>query len=661
MTPYFQTENVTLYHGDCLDLLQQMSDNTIDAVVCDPPYGLAFMGKKWDYDVPSEEIWKECLRVLKPGGHLLAFAGTRTQHRMAVRIEDAGFEIRDMIAWLYGSGFPKSLDVSKAIDKAARSPLLRNAPKAFLDKLPNNTRWDWIHGGHVPGRSWWERIKTELEGADGIEPEVLEFVKKTAGWFTQEDEYGVTAPVTDEAKEWTGWGTALKPAIEPLTWATKPLSVVPINDILQVENTIGSLICLSLSNVKNVELFLASSQNGLSAVSVSARLIAAVNHGVSCDGLSGLMAMFKSPETAKIILNTVELWNCILTANSQRQNTFTTSMAINLTTALRTFDCLILQIIQNTITPDEHRELGKLLSACIAKPFSSEPLVKSSNVTFAHDLVTLLTELRPASNAEASFISVAQIANTVLSNAITSLEEKVSPAMEPITVARKPLVGTVAANCQKYGTGAINVDGCRVETDDPPRVGNVEKSQSVGYGAATWQKSGTTPPLGRWPANVIHDGSEEVVELFPELGKSTGGRTIKRSGGGNVGSGKDSEKSWTNDDPGYGDSGSAARFFYCAKASRAERNRGCEDLPTNGTNPNNHPTVKPLALMEYLIKLVTREGQTILDPFAGSGSTLVAAAKLNRVCIGIEREVEYCEIIAHRTQLEPMLQMVMAV
>jgi SAM-dependent methyltransferase len=101
--------------------MKSIPNDSIDSVVTDPPYGISFMGKKWDYDVPSVDIWRECLRVLKPGGHLLAFAGTRTQHRMAVRIEDAGFEIRDMIAWVYGSGFPKSLDVSKAIDKAAGS------------------------------------------------------------------------------------------------------------------------------------------------------------------------------------------------------------------------------------------------------------------------------------------------------------------------------------------------------------------------------------------------------------------------------------------------------------------------------------------------------------------------------------------------------------
>lgn len=108
-----------LHHGDCLEVLKTMPDDSVDAVVCDPPYGLSFMGRKWDYDVPEVAVWAECLRVLKPGGHLLAFAGTRTQHRMAVRIEDAGFEIRDMIAWVYSTGFPKSLDVSKAIDKAA--------------------------------------------------------------------------------------------------------------------------------------------------------------------------------------------------------------------------------------------------------------------------------------------------------------------------------------------------------------------------------------------------------------------------------------------------------------------------------------------------------------------------------------------------------------
>ena len=171
-----------LLQGDCLDILKTMPDESVDAIVTDPPYGLSFMGKKWDYDVPSEDIWRECLRVLKPGGHLLAFAGTRTQHRMAVRIEDAGFEIRDMIAWLYGSGFPKSHDVSKAIDKAA------GAEREVIG---------------VAGKSGSERNSMAGDFAGG--------------------EYMATAPATDAARQWRGWGTALKPAMEPVTVARKPL------------------------------------------------------------------------------------------------------------------------------------------------------------------------------------------------------------------------------------------------------------------------------------------------------------------------------------------------------------------------------------------------------------------------------------------------------
>ena len=172
--------------GDCLDRLRALPDASVDSVVTDPPYGLAFMGKRWDYDVPSVEVWAECLRVLKPGGHLLAFAGTRTQHRMAVRIEDAGFDIRDMIAWVYGSGFPKSLDVSKAIDKAA------GVERVVVGKEKN----------------WGAATAADGKTAYG---------DYAGGW-------SVTAPATDAARQWQGWGTALKPALEPITVARKPLA-----------------------------------------------------------------------------------------------------------------------------------------------------------------------------------------------------------------------------------------------------------------------------------------------------------------------------------------------------------------------------------------------------------------------------------------------------
>lgn len=170
-----------LLQGDCLEVLKSIPDNSLDSIVTDPPYGLSFMGKRWDYDVPSVDVWAECLRVLKPGGHLLAFAGTRTQHRMAVRIEDAGFEIRDMIAWVYGSGFPKSLDVSKALDKMAG----HSRTSEYEPNFKNGTFGKGMGGGKHGAQS---------------EP-----------------------AITDAARQWQGWGTALKPALEPITVARKPL------------------------------------------------------------------------------------------------------------------------------------------------------------------------------------------------------------------------------------------------------------------------------------------------------------------------------------------------------------------------------------------------------------------------------------------------------
>jgi site-specific DNA-methyltransferase (adenine-specific) len=194
---------MTLLQGNNMDLLRDLPDNSVHSVVTDPPYGLSFMGKKWDYDVPTVELWAECLRVLKPGGHLLAFAGTRTQHRMAVRIEDAGFEIRDMIAWVYGSGFPKSHDVSKAIDKAAgaeREKVLVKPRAATSGTM----------AGSSDSRPWIEKSR-EL------------------GYH----EVAGNEPATDDARQWQGWGSALKPALEPITVARKPLIGTIAENVLQ--------------------------------------------------------------------------------------------------------------------------------------------------------------------------------------------------------------------------------------------------------------------------------------------------------------------------------------------------------------------------------------------------------------------------------------------
>jgi len=185
--------------GNCLDKLKELDDSSVDSIVTDPPYGLSFMGKKWDYDVPAVNIWEECFRVLKPGGHLLAFAGTRTQHRMAVNIEDAGFEIRDMIAWVYGSGFPKSHNISKAIDKMAgakREVVETYDPRGMYDGKSRTSK--------AINTNW-----RKNEGRD----DVLDMSAKA-----------ITAPATPEAQQWDGWGTALKPALEPITVARKPVA-----------------------------------------------------------------------------------------------------------------------------------------------------------------------------------------------------------------------------------------------------------------------------------------------------------------------------------------------------------------------------------------------------------------------------------------------------
>ena len=167
--------------GDCLERLKELNENSVDAIVTDPPYGLKFMNKGWDYDVPSIETWRAVFRVLKPGGHLLSFGGTRTYHRMVVSIEDAGFEIRDQIQWLYGSGFPKSLDISKAIDKKF------GAKREVIGTVEHD-----IRNGSLIGKSG--KVETQI-----------------------------TKPSTPEAYRYKGWGTALKPANEPICLARKPL------------------------------------------------------------------------------------------------------------------------------------------------------------------------------------------------------------------------------------------------------------------------------------------------------------------------------------------------------------------------------------------------------------------------------------------------------
>jgi site-specific DNA-methyltransferase (adenine-specific) len=416
-----------IHHGDNREVLKNLAENSIDSVVTDPPYELGFMGKSWDATgvAYSVELWQEVMRVLKPGGHLLAFSGSRTYHRMAVAMEDAGFEIRDQIMWIYGSGFPKSHDVSKGIDKQA------GAKREVVGINDNVVRESKIEGG------------------------------SDYGGFTKANS-DITAPSTAEAKQWQGWGTALK------------------------------------------------------------------------------------------------------------------------------------------------------------------------------------------------------------------------PAHEPIVVARKPLIGTVAANVLTYGTGGLNIDGTRVgraEGDDSvagsrTATFGTQETASGGDGSGGWEQN----TGGRWPANVIHDGSDEVVELFPTNAGGGHWAKTKVTGYGEFGGGK-SEYFGQGEKDGKG---SAARFFYCAKASKRDRNEGLDgfenkrpayeshrpnyentkgiETPFAGTGrggkdfKNFHPTVKPTELMRYLCRLVTPPKGIVLDPFMGSGSTGKAAMYEGFEFVGIELTDEYLPIAKARIE-----------
>jgi site-specific DNA-methyltransferase (adenine-specific) len=263
---------MTILHGDCRHTLRTLAACSVDSIVTDPPYELGFMGKHWDasgiaYDI---DMWRECLRVLKPGGHLLAFGGTRTYHRMAVAIEDAGFEVRDSIHWLYGSGFPKSLDVSKAIDKRGGYPHLaaqigealkearirRGVTAGEADQMFCNgtSNWSWFEGRprgqRAPTPATFARIVAAWPELDALAEAVAEAEREVVGSKTsgiankdegprhtigasQAVEVDITAPATDAAKRWDGWGTALKPAHEPIVVARKPLVGTVAQNVLQ--------------------------------------------------------------------------------------------------------------------------------------------------------------------------------------------------------------------------------------------------------------------------------------------------------------------------------------------------------------------------------------------------------------------------------------------
>lgn len=552
--------NIQLLHGDCLDLLKTLPENSVDSIVTDPPYGLSFMGKKWDYDVPGIDIWCECLRVLKPGGYLLSFAGTRTQHRMACNIEDAGFEIRDMIAWVYGSGFPKGLSIGKAVDK-----LLGNEREIVGDK-PYTTQ-------DIIGNAFESQIARER-------PRLQEKITKGTSPFE-------------------GYGTALKPALEPITMARKPLS----------EKTVA----------ENV-----------------------LKHGTGGINIDASRIKTEAQETSDSVYKRLS-YLYSLGCTSSLPVSLCRDYFQHILFALNSYNTNGINHLHNAHDQDGSQTLDALTAQTIVKNLFPSGVWCGQN-----DLLKTGFQF----DYPVYFRSYGEQLHKILEAAQDGVQ-KLNDVLSDIY-------------SQKYEQQRIQPNQCN---DHPSSLDDF--LQFVSYlflfilHKDTKYLSHQQINNSRFPANLIHDGSDEVVELFPH---STSGEMNCVSQGKNYGIyGKYNPTNAVSQKS----EGSASRFFYCAKASKSERNLGLEDAEfvrhadgnkddgSGGDNPRNrtntakqnfHPTVKPVNLMRHLVKLVTPKGGTTLDPFTGSGTTGIAAKLEGFNFIGIEREADYCEIARSRIE-----------
>jgi len=568
MSNRIEVGNAVLYHGDCLEVLRTLPDNSIDSIVTDPPYGLSFMGKRWDYDVPSQEIWEECLRVLKPGGHMLVFAGTRTQHRMAVRIEDAGFEIRDMIAWVYGC----LSEDSEVLTEDGWMPYNRAKQKNILAYDLQNDIYQW----EKPSR--WNEYRVESDTAYRIQSDHTDQIV-SRGHRCIVERGGMLAFVP--ADELAG--------VERVPYLQGDFSELPQERGSQTVRARASYQT-TLATVTAIEY------SGL----------------IWCPTVS--TGAFVARRNGKVFI----------TGNSGFPKSLDVSKAIDKAMGAERTERLSPKAgHENFVGRDNMKALRESGALSSEGGFSRPWMHDHQKVEDAH------WNFAPATEAAKQW----QGWGTAL-----------KPALETITVARKPLIGTVAENVLEHGTGALNIDGCRVGDEEMPRTKStgvlISENGSMASGNYAREQAGTA--IGRWPANIIHDGSPEVLAAFPETGASSGAprnnnTSLFGKGGAFVGAG--------HADAG----GSAARFFYCAKASKKDREEGLDGFEKRTAHrANNHPTVKPTDLMRYLVRLVTPPGGVVLDPFMGSGSTGKAAIRDGFRFIGIERESNYIEIAQAR-------------
>lgn len=499
-------EQVNLLLGNNLDLIKTLSDNSVSSIVTDPPYEIGFMNKGWDssgiaYNV---DLWKECLRVLKPGGHMLAFSGTRTYHRMACAIEDAGFEIRDQIQWIYGSGFPKGMNIlNKILEKC----------KECLNK---------------------EFAQTVIQTSKHV-INVKDFVV-------------IPVAILPEARK------------AFLIQIGKEVSILDQTDTLLLESMLTSM------NL-NIEL----------------------------------------------------LWKNSSEEHWKEMSKYITSTEFVMTTDQKIYNFLQSKNTQDYIIKEKIFQNGLKLNV----------LVVDQNSKGKKEKLNDILGLFATGNATREIVEKFNGKNVAL-----------KPANEPICVARKPISEkTIAENVLKHGTGGINIDDCRIKTDDDlsrkltDPTGWKNSSKQVGSINDDWKK-------GRWAANIMFD-EDAAAALDEQTGSlKSGTNCVRRKEGKFIehgGLGKAGDIQTT-----YGDVGGASRFFYCSKTSTKER---------NSAGKNNHPTVKPIKLMEYLVKLVTPKDGVVMDIFMGSGSTGIAAKMSGYKFIGMELNKEYFDIAKKRIDL----------
>jgi DNA modification methylase len=612
---------MNLIQGDCIDILKTLEDNSIDAIVTDPPYGLSFMGKKWDYDVPSIEVWQECLRVLKPGGYLLSFAGTRTQHKIASGIEDAGFEIRDMIAWIYGSGFPKSLNIGKAVDK-----------------LLGNER--------------------ENLGIDKTK-----FRKDNENNNTYAKHCGQTGQITKGTSEWEGWGTALKPALEPITVARKPLSEKSVAENVLKWGVGGINIdeC-RIPTDEDQRRPSAGGENGLTGTSTfkirERKVEDQIQHtgrfpaNLILDGSDEVVELFPNTKSGSI--------------KAGRPNGTSFSIGGELGKRISQYDThgdsgsAARFFKQCKFT---NKELGRIIINC---DFCGKPKSIRLSTKRTHNYCSLDCARNGRTKFNSQEVECAYCGKEFIKKNSQMFTDKHFCGRECLGNWQSKFL---------LGENSYNWDGG--VADISSRIRGLKNN--IDWRNGVYERDEYTCQIcGDNTGGNLHAHHKK---LLSEIIREQDIKDIKQA--------IDCEQLW---DLNNGitlceechkeehNKYKTNRFAYIPKASKAERNQGCEELEekqsvgggggigdylddVNSASgkygsekapaKNNHPTVKPISLMEYLIKLVSREGHTILDPFMGSGSTGIACKKLNRHFIGIEREPEYLKIAEARINSIP--------